>query len=208
MTTSSHIAIATLFEAARTKAELDTAAQSHLQGCEVCRATLSWMERAADLGAQEKQYEPPPAVMDKVLRLGRSSGALKQLGNFIVAALTFDSLGSLAPAGVRRSEMASRQMTYAAAGITIGLLLRRAEDGTVSMTGQVMSGSDGPIEDPTAHIDLVLDGEHIATSSLSKWGEFTFSNVPHSSYALQVSILDRVVRIPSLPVIDDEKLQQ
>jgi hypothetical protein len=210
MTTSdnSHIAIDTLFEAARMKAELDAAAQSHLESCDHCRATLSWMETAAGMGVKETTYEPPQDAMEQVLRLGRNTRRLKQLRHFIVAALTFDSFNSLAPAGVRRSETTSRQVTYAADGIEIGLWLRRAQDGSMTLTGQVVKKSGEPIEDTTAHVDLVDRGEHIATSSLSKWGEFEFSNVHKGPYALQVSILDRVLGIPSLPVIDDDKPKQ
>jgi hypothetical protein len=207
-TNSSHIAIAALFESARMNAALDAAAQSHLEGCDVCRGTLSWMQMAAGLGPNEVSYEPPADLLDKVHRVGRNPGRMKQLRSFIVAALTFDSFTNLAPAGVRRSEAASRQMTYEAEGIEIGLWVRRAEDRSLMLTGQVVRKSDGPVQDPAAHVDLVVEGDHIATSLLSKWGEFAFSNVPQSPYDLQVSVLNQVVRIPSLPLIDDEKAQQ
>ena len=109
--TGSHIAIGTLFEAVRLNAELDAAAQSHLQKCDVCQGRQHWMATAASLRPTELALDPPDDVMDKVLALGRPSG-LSRLRRLIVATLSFDSFGALAPAGVRRAETAERHMTF------------------------------------------------------------------------------------------------
>jgi hypothetical protein len=66
--------------------------------------------------------------------------------------------------------------------------------------GQVMrkiSGGGGHAED---YVDLVLDGDHIASSLVSEWGEFMFENLPRAKYNLQVYSEDRVIRIQELPV--------
>jgi hypothetical protein len=204
MSSNDHIPVATLFEHVRLKAGLDTVAQSHLKGCDMCRGRLSWMEVAAGLGAQEPTYEPPQSVMDKVLGMGRNTSRLKQFGNVIVALLTFDSFNDLAPVGVRRSEATSRQVTYETDDVEIGIWLRRAEDRTLTLSGQVLDKSSGSIHDPSGHVDLVVEGDHIRTSSLSPWGEFVFTEVPKTQYSLQVYFLNRVLHILSLPVIDEE----
>ena len=72
MSKDDHITIAGLFERARFKTELDSAAQSHVDGCAVCRQRLTWMEAAADLGPRELAYDPPKSLMDNVFALGRN----------------------------------------------------------------------------------------------------------------------------------------
>jgi hypothetical protein len=204
MTTNDHIPAATLFECARLKAELDTAARSHLNTCDMCRGRLSWMEVAAQMGPQESAYEPPQSVMDTVLRLGRDTSRLKQLRNAIVALLTFDSFNSLAPVGVRRGEMTSRQMTYESDDVEIGIWLRRSDDRSLTLSGQVLHKSSGPVQDPSGYVDLVVEGDHFRTSPLSPWGEFVFTDLPKTQYSLQLFFLDKVLHIPLPPIIDEE----
>jgi len=139
--------------------------------------------------------------MDKVLHLGRPS-RLKQLQNFIVASLTFDSFRDLASVTVR-GEAASRQMTYEAREFEIGLWLRRSEDRTLTLTGQVLSKA-GPIKDSSAHVDLLIDGEHIRSSPLSPWGEFSFPDLPENRFGLYISFSDQVLRIPSILLLDEK----
>ena len=204
MSLNNHLAIGSLFERARFKTELDSAAQSHLNSCNRCRQRLSWMETAAKLGPQEPAYEPPKSLMDKVLGLGRNTSRLKQVSNAIVALLTFDSFKHLAPAGVRHSEPMSRQMTFERDNLEIAVWLRRSEDRTLTLSGQVMDKSSGPIQESSGRVDLVFEGEHVRTTYLSPWGEFVFAGLPKNQYSLQVFILDRVLQIPSLSVIDEE----
>ena len=204
MSRNDHISLVALFERARFKTELDNTGQSHLESCDICRDRSSWMEVAASLGGQEPLYDPPQSVLDNVLLLGRDTSRLKQLRNAIVALLTFDSFKDLAPVGVRRSESASRQMTYESGSIEVGILLRRSAEETLTLSGQVLEKSSGPIQDPLAHVDLVVEGDHVRSSSLSPWGEFVFNELPRTQYGMQVFVLDRVLHIPSLPVIDEE----
>jgi len=195
--TNAHIEIGRLFEAARLKAELDKDAQSHLQLCQTCRDQLSWLQSTSGLGTQEMAYEPPQAVLETVLRMGRP-GYLKKLSNFILASLTFDSAMSPAVAGVCRAEAVSREMTFDAGDLEIALSVRRSE-GTVSFTGQVLNRVSSRIEDPAARVDLIDEGDHVATTPLSNWGEFAFSDVKDARYSLQIHVLDRVIRIQELP---------
>jgi hypothetical protein len=154
------------------------------------------MRSAAELGARELQYEPPKSALDNVLRFGRSPQYLKKLRNFIVASLTFDSFSHLAPAGVRSSESASRELTYNADDFEISLSLRPSENRKVTLMGQVVGYE--AMEDPDAHVDLVLDGDHIAKTALSSWGEFVFPDLDKAPYRLQVHIKDRVIGILQL----------
>lgn len=192
-----HISIEALFESARLSAALDSSSKLHLDSCPQCRATLSWMQGTADLGVHELNYEPPASVLDSVLRIGQP-GYLKRFRNFVVASLTFDSLGSPVTAGVRRTESASREMTFAADDLEIAVSLRRGENESLTVMGQVMSKTSGGGH-AGSYVDLVLDGDHIASSPVSEWGEFMFQNLPHAQYNLQVYSEDRVIRIPDLP---------
>src|SRR5262249_53580410 len=199
---SSHIDIGILFESARLNAGLDEASQSHAATCDLCRSRIHWMRAAAELGTREVEYEPPKSVLDNVLRFGRSPQYLKKLRNFIVASLTFDSFNTLAPAGVRSTQNASRELTYGADEFQISLSLRPAEDHKITLMGQVI-GKYEAIDDPHAHVDLVLDGDHIAKSTLSSWGEFVFPDLDKAPYHLRVHIHDRVIGILELRLKED-----
>jgi hypothetical protein len=196
--TTDHIPTGTLFERARLKTELSGEAQSHLGSCELCRNELSWMEVASELDLQD----PPQSVMDKVLQFGRNPSRLRQLGNVIAALLTFDSF-NLAPVGVRSEGTASRQMTFEAEGIEVGIWLRPSSDQKVTLSGQVSGKSSGPIQDTSAHVDLVVEGDHIKSTPLSAWGEFVFPDLPNTPCSLQVYFRDRVLRISPIPVINE-----
>jgi hypothetical protein len=201
---TNHIPVASLFERARLKTELDSAAQTHLDDCDLCRNRLNWMEVAAGLGPNELSYEPPQSVMNSVLRMGRNGSRLKQLRNVIVALLKVDSFTQLAPAGVRHGETTSRQMTFEGEDVEIGIWLRASNDQTWTLSGQVLEKSSGPVRDPSGHVDLVVEGDHVRTSPLSPWGEFVFTHLQKTPYSLQVHFLNRVVQIPSLPLLDEE----
>ena len=190
-----HIPTETLFERARLKAALSPEAQSHLEGCGLCKNQLSWMEVATDLELQD----PPASVMEKVIKVGRNKSGLRQFRKVISALLTFDSF-TLAPVGVR-SEAAgtSRQMTFEADGVEIGLWLRPTANRKTALSGQVTGKSSGPIQDSSAHADLVVDGDHIRSAPLSAWGEFSFPEVPDTPCNLQVYFRDRVLQV-SIPV--------
>src|SRR5262249_24754679 len=149
-----------------------------------------WMEAAGRLGAEEGTLDPPQAVMDNVLSLGRHTARLKRLRNAIVALLTFDSFNEAAPAGVRRGEAGSPQLTYEVDDTEIGIWMRHSGERTLTLTGQVLDKSSAPIQDPSAHADLVVEGDHIRTAALSEWGEFVFNEVPKGQYGLEVFFLD------------------
>jgi len=204
MSINDHLAIASLFERARFKTELDSTAQSHLNSCDLCRQRMSWMEAAAELGPQEPAYEPPKSLMDSVLALGRNTSRLKQVSDAIVALLTFDSFKDLAPAGVRHNEPTSRQMTFEHDHLEVAVWLRSSEDRTMTLSGQVLDKTSGPIQASSGRVDVVFEGEHVRTTYLSPWGEFVFTGLPKNQYSLQLFVLDRVLQIPSVSVIDEE----
>src|SRR5689334_16873533 len=174
---TSHIDIGILFDSARANAGLDDAAQSHAAGCELCRSRIHWMRTATELGPRELEYEPPAATLNHVLRLGRSPQYLKKLRNFIVASLTFDSLDAPAPVGVRSTASASQELTFEANEFEVSLSSRPSEDHKFTLMGQVRGKHNEKIEDPDAYVELILDGDHIAKSTLSPWGEFVFPDL-------------------------------
>jgi hypothetical protein len=195
--TGSHLATGTLFESVRLKAELDPGARAHLEECDLCQGRKRWMEAATRLGPNEVKYDPPQAVMDKVLRMGRNNG-LDRLRKFILASLSFDSFSALAPAGVRRAETTERHMTFEAGDLEISLSFRQSDQRNFVLTGQVAGKGGEPVPDVSGRVALVIEGEHVATTDLSAWGEFMFQDVPGGSYALQFALSDRLLRIRSL----------
>lgn len=194
-----HIPIETLFERARLKTNLSDPAQSHLASCDHCRNQLSWMELTTDLDMQD----PPQSVMDTVIQFGRNTSRLRQLGNVITALLTFDSL-RLAPAGVRSEGASSRQMTFTADGMEVGVWLRALPDLKMTLSGQVSGQSSGPIQDASAYVDLVVDGDHIKSTPLSSWGEFVFQDLPQMTCSLQINFRDQVLQVSAIALADEK----
>lgn len=192
-----HIPAGTLFEKARLKTELSADAQSHLASCTLCRNELSWMEVAGGMDLQD----PPQSVMDKVIQAGRNPSRLKQLRNVITALLTFDSL-NLVPAGIRSGAAASRQLTFQTDDIEIGIWLRPLSGQKMTLSGQVLGKSSGPVQDTSAYVDLIVEGDHIRSTPLSAWGEFMFTDLPETPCSLQFYFRDRVLRIFPIPVIN------
>ncbi len=195
-----HIVLGVLFEAARLRAELDGPTRLHLEACEHCRRTFGWMSTAADLGRQEPAFEPPESLMEQVLRIAKGPSLLKQVQHFLVASLTFDSFQNLAATGIRRSDTSSRRMTFEAGDLEIAFSINPSSAKTFTLMGQVLQKSGDPIEDAAARIDLVIGGDHMASSSLSSWGEFVFQDLRQGDYDLQFAFTDREIRVPSLRI--------
>ncbi len=200
---NSHIAIGKLFESIRLKIGLDAGSQEHLGRCGHCSGHLKWIQAATELGALEAAQDLPESAIERVIRMGRSPSILKKMGNWVIASLTFDSFRELATMGVRGGDKTSRQMTYQADDFEIALWLRRSESHTLTLTGQVTNTNAAPA-DESAFVDLVISGDHVQRSPLTSWGEFSFLDLPPSQYAVHISLLDRVLRIPILPMMDDE----
>lgn len=193
-----HIDIGALFEFARLRAELDTASKAHLEDCAVCLDRVSWMQTAAETGSDERVYEPPEAAIENVLRLVRQPGQLKRLGKFVTASLTFDSSTSVARAGVRRAESASREVTFEADDVEIAISFRPSGQRKLTVAGQVLMKDSSPVETDSARAEIVQEGDHIESCPLSQWGEFIFPDLADGEYSLQIHLRDRTIRIPAL----------
>ena len=89
-------------------------------------------------------------------------------------------------------------MTFEAEDIEISLSFRASDQRNFVLTGQVAGKSGEPLPDLSGRVALVIEGEHIATTALTPWGEFMFQDVPRGSYALQFALSDRLLRIRSL----------
>lgn len=193
-----HIDIGTLFEFARLRTELDNASKAHLEDCAVCLDRVSWMQTAAEIGSNERAYEPPEAALENVLRLVRRPSHLKQFGKLILASLTFDSTTSPAPVGVRRAESASREVTFEAGDVEIAISFRPSGDGKLTIAGQVLRKDSSPVEAQSPTADIIQEGDHIESCPLTKWGEFVFPDLTKGEYSLQIHLDDRVIRIPAI----------
>ncbi len=201
MTDDNHIDTGILFEAARLNLEMDAEAASHLERCPMCAGRLGWMTMMPRFGSVENAYEPPESALENVLALARDPLGLKRLRDCMTAALTFDSFEQALD--VRRGEtgMGSRHLTYAARDLEIGLWVRRSDETTLTLAGQVISHSPELEVGESDRVDVVLDGEHVRSSALSPWGEFVFANLTSAEYALQVSLAGLMVRIPAISML-------
>ncbi len=182
---------------ARLTAEERNQLQRHLTDCAHCRQELTQVERLFGLMQSDTSVDPPPAVINRAVRLFRPRQAevTPPLLQRIVAALQFDSL-QLAPAtGLRSGAAAPRQLLFSAGDYDLDLRLTPTEqtDGWL-LTGQVL-GSDTPTGRVT-----VEGATGVVETSLSLLGEFVLPPVTAGNYTLVVQLADAKITVDTIQV--------
>ena len=182
---------------ARLTAEERNQLQRHLTDCAHCRQELTQVERLFGLMQSDTSVDPPPAVINRAVRLFRPRQAevTPPLLQRIVAALQFDSL-QLAPAtGLRSGAAAPRQLLFSAGDYDLDLRLAPTEqtDGWL-LTGQVL-GSDTPTGRVT-----VEGATGVVETSLSMLGEFVLPPVTAGNYTLVVQLADAKITVDTIQV--------
>ena len=182
---------------ARLTAEERNQLQRHLTDCAHCRQELTQVERLFGLMQSDTSVDPPPAVINRAVRLFRPRQAevTPPLLQRIVAALQFDSL-QLAPATWLRSGAAApRQLLFSAGDYDLDLRLAPTEqtDGWL-LTGQVL-GSDTPTGRVT-----VEGATGVVETSLSMLGEFVLPPVTAGNYTLVVQLADAKITVDTIQV--------
>lgn len=182
---------------ARLTAEERNQLQRHLTDCAHCRQELTQVERLFGLMQSDTSVDPPPAVINRAVRLFRPRQAevTPPLLQRIVAALQFDSL-QLAPAtGLRSGAAAPRQLLFSAGDYDLDLRLTPTEqtDGWL-LTGQVL-GSDTPTGRVT-----VEGATGVVETSLSMLGEFVLPPVTAGNYTLVVQLADAKITVDTIQV--------
>ena len=181
---------------ARLTAEERNQLQRHLTDCAHCRQELTQVERLFGLMQSDTSVDPPPAVINRAVRLFRPRQApvTPPLLQRIVAALQFDSL-QLAPAtGLRSGAAAPRQLLFSAGDYDLDLRLAPTEQvERWAVAGQVL-GSGSITGNVTLH------GPTRYQASLVAPGEFLLPAVAAGDYTLVVQLPDQEIAVESFKV--------
>lgn len=182
---------------ARLSVEERNQLQRHLSDCAHCRQELTQVERLFGLMQSDTSIDPPPAVVNRALRIFRPHQAptTQPLLQRIVAALQFDSL-QLSPAvGLRSGAAAPRQLLFTAGEYDLDLRLTPAENSDQwVLSGQVL-GSDTPIGQVR-----IQGATGMAQAPLATPGEFILPPIAPGDYTLVVQLADAEIAIEPLQV--------
>ncbi len=173
--------------------------QRHLTDCAHCRQELTQVERLFGLMQSDTSVDPPPAVVNRALRIFRphQAPATPPLLQRIVAALQFDTL-QLSPAvGLRSGAEAPRQLLYSAGDYDLDLRLTPTEQAAQwAIAGQVL-GNDLALTGG----QIVLQGvQQQVTTPLSTLGEFVLLSIAPGDYSLIVQMSDAEITVETLKV--------
>lgn len=197
--TGGHLPTGRLFELVRSSA-IDDESRSHLNGCELCQYTLSWMQILAEMGTAETSA-PPKDLVEQALALARVGSSAKW-SDRVVAFLTYDSLHELRPANVRRRGVESRHLIYSYEGIEIRMNLQPSSENRCTLVGQVAAKDTSTTR--LEGIEVSLRGNGITrTSNADEWGEFLFDDLPEAQYVVDIRVDGQTIGLPAFSSSDD-----
>ena len=136
-----HIPAGILFEAARLNAGADAQSEAHLEHCSMCAGRLAWMKMMAQFGPAESAFEPPESAVESAVSLARDTMVLQRLRSAVTARLTFDSFTGALEVRHSHTRPASRHLSYDAVDVEIGIWIRRPDENTLALAGQVTAKS-------------------------------------------------------------------
>jgi hypothetical protein len=156
---------------------------------------LTQIERLFGLLQSDTTVDPPPAVINRAVRIFRPRQAevTPPLLQRIVAALQFDSL-QLAPAmGLRSGAATPRQLLFSAGDYDLDLRLTPHQDAWL-LSGQILG-------EEIAAGQVVLQGATAGVQApLLAPGEFVLPPVPKGDYTLVVQMTDYEIAVDALQV--------
>jgi hypothetical protein len=164
-------------------------------GCPECRYALEMWQRVADVARRERDYEPPPSVLESAIAIYRHYGpirpeALDRASRF--AELVFDSFHNPLPQGVRSLERATRHLSYKAGSFFIDVRIEEANaSGLASVVGQLMHHPDAASMSLEGLQVVLTSGRSMqAETTTNRFGEFVFEMDTHKENHLAIGVGD------------------
>jgi len=180
--------------------------RAHLQACPVCADRLAAYRLVHATLRADDRFAPPPATLARAKALfagARQPTLVEQARDLVAAArrlvaeLTFDSWGMLAPglSGVRGG-LAARQLVWMSGDVEVDLQISPAQpEGAWSLLGQVAMPESGK-----ASVTLLdAGGAAAARAEADPYGMFELA-APAGRYDLTVTLPDAVLVLPGLEV--------
>lgn len=161
-----------------------SAMEAHLASCERCRAMAEALTRVTRASESERRSEPPEHALRSVkavFGLGRHGSAAA-----LYLPRTFDSALAPAPAGIRGTAKAARQLVFEAPDLSLHLRVESEEErDELLLTGQLIREDGGEASGVPAY--LVADGEIAAATLTREAGAFRLEG--RSGESLEVWML-------------------
>jgi hypothetical protein len=166
------------------------AMQAHVtSGCVRCRETLNLVMRVFRSARVDDIHEPP----DHVVRCAKAIGALltpqpSRLSR-LIGQLVYDSLGELAPAGLRSEDRVSRHGLYEAGDFYVDVRLEQEKGSRVAtLVGQLTNRRDPDNSMAEAPVLLMARKDIIAHAVYNRFGEFQMDYAPAPDLHLRVAL--------------------
>lgn len=159
--------------------------ENHLAtGCAACTAAASRLDSALLAIAEGALPEPPRAVVRSAVRLYRAAkwAQFLEVPGRILAQLVFDQRHEVVPA-LRSAGGATRRMLWNVGRheLDASIIERRTDS---ELAGQILPESDDGTSPVAGEVQAIRAGRTVAFSKLDADGRFTFSALPHGTYAL------------------------
>lgn len=188
----SHIPFARLVDwvEKRLPVETQSQVQTHLATCVQCQREVAQIERMLSTMRSDTAIDPPPAVVDRAVRLfDRRVAPTPTLRQQIMATLRFDSLTMPLAFGTRSGAPAPRQILFNAGDYDLDLRITPSDQPEHwLLSGQLLGAA-------TAAGTVVCSGATTHQAALSPLGEFALPPVAGGAYTLAVQLPDVEIMI-------------
>ena len=162
-------------------AEQRSSMQKHLdENCGRCKKTVGMWTSVSAFAGREANYEPPVSALRVVESyLAPFKLAARPAGLLQLAKCTFDSLESLAVAGLRGSEPSPQQLMYQCGNVFIDLRLEpKPATHSVALAGQVLDAGQPGSGLAGIPVSLLSREDTWLETTTNQLGEFHFSFPP------------------------------
>lgn len=181
--------------------------QQHLDGCRECAHVAQTMQRVADAAAKEAAYEPDPGTVRIAKARFAAAGLQTRKAARDFFPLVFDSFSAPAAAGIRVALISTRQLLYRKDSCSIDIRLEHVPGaGEAILVGQILDSGQPGRDVGSILVELLRDGEVIASTATTSFGEFQFLFPPAKQVELCFGISSQRVfwvKIPPLETIPE-----
>jgi hypothetical protein len=167
---------------------VQSAKNTHLDGCSRCRRTVDVLRTVTDLAHRETGYEPPERAIryaQAIYSLYRpEKSGLVQL----IAQLMHDTASAPLPAGIRAEDRLSRHLVYRAESYYLDLQLEYQPSGRVTLIGQLANQEAPGISTANVPVCLMERTTLLATTLCNQLGEFQLECAPSRNLRLHLPL--------------------
>jgi hypothetical protein len=161
-----------------------------VSGCARCRETLSLVTRVVESARIDNAFDPPDSVVRCAKALSALLSPTRSKLSTLVAHLVYDSLGTLAPVGLRSGDRVSRHGLYEAGDFCVDVRLEQERGSALAtLVGQISNRVDPDSSLVEAPVLLMARKDIVAHTVYNRFGEFQMEYPPASDLRLRVALV-------------------